>query len=217
MQAGPGFKSTARPNPRIKRKTLGIPGTMVRLPPSVLPLQVLGPFGWPKLEHGLPELPEMAGVYLMTFRYQDGFLPYGVGITRRLIVKRFKEHTRLYNKGEYNILNVNCAQHGVREVVWKGWGWTPEKRADFELRKTEITRTAMHQMSSTCLFIIDTGREARIPERIEAAIANHYYSKEEILFDRGMLRMPRWQSEEHLQAQLKCNSLLVGLPTQLEI
>ena len=116
---------------------------------------ILGPFGWPKYESGLPLLLEIPGVYLMTVKHQDGFLPYGVGVTRRPMRERFVEHTRAYVKGEYNILDLNAAERGTREVLWKGWGWTPEKRADYEARKDEIIAFAKSQISElVCLLSI---------------------------------------------------------------
>lgn len=179
--------------------------------------QISGPFGWPKYENGLPCLPNIPGVYLMTVKYRDGFLPYGVGITRRPMTKRFIEHTRSYVKGEYNILDLDIAQQGIRKVIWKGWGWTPEKRIDYEARKSEIIGMAQRLMTGTHIFVIETGITTRLLERIEASIANHFYKRDDILFDRGTLRMPRWESEEPLMAVFKCDSKLYGLPLEIEI
>ena len=180
-------------------------------------LFVLGPFGWPLRENGLPPIPNLAGVYLMTSPCDDGYLPYGVGITRRPVKKRFAEHTRQYMKGEYNVLNTESARRGIRELVWKGWGWTPEKRAAFESRKEYFEGAAREQMSATSIFVVDTGTAPRIMERVEAAIANHYYKNEDTLFDRGMLRMPRWPSEQPLEAEFQCTEKLIGLSRELAI
>jgi hypothetical protein len=93
---------------------------------------IAGPFGWPRLEGDLSPLPRIPGVYLMTVQHLDGFLPYGVGITRRPVRSRFIEHARSYVTGNYNILDLDAAQQGTRRVMWKGWGWTAEKRAEFK-------------------------------------------------------------------------------------
>jgi hypothetical protein len=178
---------------------------------------VLGSFGWTKYENGLSSLPEIPGVYLMAVKYENGFLPYGVGVTRRPVRKRFLEHTRNYINGEYNILDLDIAQQGIRKVVWKGWGWTPEKRADYEARKSEIAALAKRQMLGTHVFIIETGIAPRLLERIEAAIANYFYKQDEILFDRGMLCMPRWESEEPILAVFQCQSKLYNFPYEIEI
>lgn len=153
----------------------------------------------------------------MTVEHRDGFLPFGVGITRRPMRKRFLEHTRSYETGNYNILDLDAAQQGIRKVVWKGWGWTPEKRADYEAQKNEIVAVAQRQMSGTRIFIIDTGITPRLLERMEAAIANHFYKFDDTLFDRGMLRMSRWQSEEPIIATFQRSSKLNELPSEIEI
>jgi hypothetical protein len=182
---------------------------------TALTLNVLGPFGWPRLEGQAVTLPKMPGVYLMTVPYQDGFLPYGVGITRRPMRNRFVEHTRSYLKGEYNVLDIESAKTGVRKILWQGWGWTPEKRSDFESRKKEIESAARALMSDTRIFVLETGTVPRVLERLEAAIANHYYRQSDILFDRGMLRMPRWATEDPLLARLVLAQRIVGLPDTL--
>ncbi|MBE2233357.1 MAG: hypothetical protein IAE85_07680 [Anaerolinea sp.] len=178
---------------------------------------ITGSFGWPRYENGQPTLPEIPGVYLMTVAYEDGFLPYGVGVTRRPVKRRFVEHTRKFVNGEYNILDLDHAQQGIRKVVWKGWGWTPEKRADYEARKSQIIALAQQQMLGTHIFVIETGTAVRLLERIEAAIANHYYKRDEILFDRGTLCMPRWEAEEPIFATFHCQSNLYGFPYQVEV
>ena len=182
---------------------------------TTIPLDVLGPFGWPRFEGTATPLPEMPGVYLMTVPYQDGFLPYGVGITRRTVRKRFVEHTRSYMNGEYNVLELKSAQRGVREVYWKGWGWSPEKRTAFETLRESIESAARAQMLATKIFVLETGTSPRMLERLEAAIANQYYRQSDTLFDRGMLRMPRWTTEEPLIAQFSQVSIIVGLPETL--
>jgi hypothetical protein len=142
-------------------------------------LNILGPFGWPKYENELPPLMVMGipRVYLETVKHQDGFLPYGVGITRRPVRSRFMEHTRKYVKGEYNILDLEAAQQGIRKVLWKGWGWTLEKRADYDARKTEVMSTAQRQMLGTHIFIIDTGRTQRLLERLEALLLSTFMNR----------------------------------------
>jgi len=78
-----------------------------------------GPFSWPAYEHEntLCSIPNSPGVYLQTFAYQNGYLIYAAGITRRTVPARFKEHTRKYMKGEYNILDIASVQQGVRKEI----------------------------------------------------------------------------------------------------
>jgi hypothetical protein len=178
---------------------------------------VFGPFGWPNYENGQPALLNIPGVYLMTVNFQEGYLPFWVGITRRPVRKRFLEHTRAYLNGDYNIIEIESAQQGIRKVLWKGWGWTPEKRADYTARQAEITSFAKHLMMESSIFIIDMGITPRLLERMEAAIANLYYQQSDPLFDRGMFLMPRWENEEPIISSIQTGCKLYGLPTNIEI
>lgn len=182
-------------------------------------LTIAGPYGWPGSERSQIVLPPVPGVYVTTFEYCDGYLPYGVGITRRPMRRRFLEHTRKYLAGDYNILDVADAQRAVRTVLWKGWGWTSEKREEFRAREREIAAMAEQQFLATRIFIIEIVADTvpRLPERIEAAVARHYYESDDTLFDRGMLLMPRWNQEEPVVVSLRCNARLYGLPSELEI
>jgi hypothetical protein len=182
-----------------------------------LEIIVEGPYGWPKFEGSLPPLPPVRGVYLLTFEHRDGFLPYSVGITRRPMRMRFLEHRRKYVSGDYNVLEVNAGQQGTRSLFWKGWNWAPERRAAFDATKSDIVGKAERQMEATSIFTMNIGTSPRLPERIEGAIANHFYQRNDTLFDQGMLRMPRWSSEEPIIAAFHCKSALYGLPSQLEI
>lgn len=177
---------------------------------------ILGPFGWPGREGRLPAFPALPGVYLMTVEHRDGFLPYGVGITRRPMRARFAEHTRRYLGGKYNILDVDAANAGVRMVLWEGWGWTDAKRADYLARKADIDALADRHMAGTRVFMIDMGTTRRLLERMEASVANHFYKTDESLFDRGMLCMARRDDEVPMSAQLACTNRLYGLPPELE-
>jgi hypothetical protein len=42
-----------------------------------------GPFSWPNYEsqNSLPKIPDIEGVYLWTFQYNDGYVIYTAGIT----------------------------------------------------------------------------------------------------------------------------------------
>ena len=182
-----------------------------------LSVPILGPFGWPKLENELIPLPSSTGVYLMAVAHKDGFLPYGVGITRRPMRKRFLEHTRSFTSGNYNILDLDAACEGVRKIAWKGWGWTPEKRADYEARKDTVVASAIRQLTATHIFIIELADLPRALERLEAAIANNYYSLEHTLVDRGMLLMPRRNIEESIMLSFQSQYVFYGLPSKLEI
>ena len=181
-----------------------------------------GPYSWPKFETqtGLPPVPEHPGIYLWTVAYGVGYLIYGAGITRRTIPKRCYEHTLKFMSGDYNVLNIEAMRQGIRNLVWQGWGWNPEKREAFEKRKTEILDAVNNQLSGFRIFIADVGMEPRILERLEAAIMNNLYSQPPPFCDipdKGMMLAPRWDSEEPITATITCEATLHGLPGQLKI
>lgn len=137
----------------------------------------LGPYAWPglELETNLPPLPRRSGVYLMTVDHLDGYLIYAAGITRRPVPTRLREHTHKYECGDYNVLDIDAMRRGQRVEVWHGWGWSPEKRREFERRKEAIIEAARRQLKGFRIFVASVGVAPRILERIEAAIMSRLY------------------------------------------
>jgi hypothetical protein len=134
-----------------------------------------GPFSWPDFEdrNGLPSIPRSPGVYLQTFEYQDGYLIYAAGITRRSVTVRFREHTRNYMNGEYNVLDPFEAERGVRKEIWHGWGFAKAHRKQFEENRFEIQQALKEQLGRFRIFVAEVGTMRRLLERIEASIISH--------------------------------------------
>jgi hypothetical protein len=181
-----------------------------------------GPYSWPKFEakNNLPPLPKHPGVYLMTVKYKDGYLIYAAGITRRPIPIRFSEHTKKYLAGDYNVLDIVAIQNGIRKEIWHGWGWTPEKRENFEEKKSLILDAVEKQLEGFCLFVADIPTSPRILERVEASIMNILYHCPPPFCDipdRGMMLAPRKADETPIMVKQNCELVLHGLPLNLEI
>ena len=181
-----------------------------------------GPYSWPEFETqtGLPPVPKHPGIYLWTIDYMAGYLIYAAGITRRTIPKRFYEHTIKYMSGDYNVLEMEAMRQGIRDLVWQGWGWNPEKRVAFERQKSIILDAVNDQLAGFRVFVADIGTEPRILERLEASIMNRLYSQPPPLCDipdKGMMLAPRWDSEEPILVNIVCRARLYGLPQKLEI
>jgi hypothetical protein len=184
-----------------------------------------GPYSWPAFEseNNLRPIPKIPGVYLQTFEYQGGYLIYAAGLTRRPVPMRFKEHTRKYMNGEYNVLNIAAAQQGVRREIWHGWGYARKHREEFEERKSIILDAVRKQLAGFRIFITDTGdmrREARVLERFEAAIMGNLYQQASPICDipdKGMYLAPRRKSENPIIVRNNCQALLHGLPAFLKI
>ena len=125
-----------------------------------------GPYGWPEFEGPLPVLPAHGGVYLQTAEYDGGYLIYCAGHTGRPFRVRFAEHTKLYMSGDYNVLDMAAMQRGIRQEVWHGWGWSPEKRAAFAERRPSILDAVRKQLTGFRIFVANVSTEKRVRERI---------------------------------------------------
>ncbi|ACA59312.1 hypothetical protein Daud_0793 [Candidatus Desulforudis audaxviator MP104C] len=165
-------------------------------------------------------IPNIPGVYLQTFEYQGGYLIYAAGITRRSVSTRFKDHTRKYMNGEYNVLDIDAAQQGVRKEVWHGWWYRRANRKEFEERKSIIVEAVRKQLAGFRIFVADVGTQPRILERIEASVMRHLYQQPSPVCDipdKGMYLVPRWDSENPIVVKSNCVAVLHGLPAFLEI
>jgi hypothetical protein len=103
--------------------------------------------------------------------------------------------------------------------VWHGWGWSEEKRREFEQRKAIILDAVRKQLGAFRIFVADVSAEGRIPERIEAAIMNALGKARPFrdIPDEGMHLARRWKSEKVIVATNTCRDKLYGLPGRLEI
>jgi hypothetical protein len=181
-----------------------------------------GPFSWPNFEdrNGLPSIPQSPGVYLQTFEYHDGYLIYAAGITRRAVPVRFREHTRNYMNGEYNVLDPYEAERGVRKEIWYGWGYAKAHRDQFEENKFEIQQAVKEQLARFRIFVAETGTERRLLERIEASIMNHLNQQSSPycdIPDQGMMLAPRWKDEEPIMMISRSRVRIYGIPEVIEI
>ncbi len=179
-----------------------------------------GPFSWPgfEKENNLNTIIDVAGVYILSFEYKDGFLLYAVGITNSTR-KRILTHAREYRKGNYNILDSDCARNGEREEIWHGWKYAKTHKEEFLEKKDYILEATEKQLKSFRIFIAEIP-ELRKRERIEAALMqNIYVSKESWseLADRGMHLKGRYNVEIPIEIQNLCKQKLYGLPNNIEI
>lgn len=179
-----------------------------------------GPFSWPKYEEdtNLPSIPDVQGVYLLTFQFQDGYLLYSAGITNST-KKRLNAHTREYKKGNYTVLDVTAAKNGKRKEIWHGWGYAKTHREEFQAKKKRILEVVDRQLRAFRVFIAEISDE-RTRERLEAALMlNMYVSKEpwSELADRGMYLKERSNSEMPIETINRSEGKIYGLPEVLEI
>ena len=181
-----------------------------------------GPYSWPAFEDqtGLRPIPKLSGLYLQTFEYRSGYMIYAAGLTRRPVPARFKEHTRKYMNGEYNVLDINAAQQGIRKEIWHGWDYAKEHRDEFDERKLEIIDAVQKELDGFRIFVADVGEEPRILERLEASIMENLYRQPSPFCDipdKGMCLSPRLDSEDPVVFESNCSVSIHALPQRLEI
>jgi hypothetical protein len=183
-------------------------------------IQWQGPFSWPGYENqnNLCPIPDLEGLYLLTYTYHDGYLIYAAGITKST-KKRIQCHNREYRKGNYTVLDVHAAEKGERQEIWHGWSYARTHQEEFNERKEEILTALDKQLRSLRLFVSRV-TDKRMRERFEAAIMhNIYYCKEpwSELADRGMLLKERNNDEMPVEIKNISNFKIYGLPETLEI
>lgn len=189
---------------------------------STVAIEWSGPYSWPgyESENNLPSTPRHTGIYLMTAQYRNGYVLYAAGLSRRPIPTRFREHTRKYMSGDYTVLDIAALQHGIRKEIWHGWGWTEEKRRQFENRKEAILEAARKQLIGFRIFVAQVPNRPRLLERFEASIMDHLYRQPTPLCDvpdKGMMLAPRWESEKPVTVRNRCAVKLHGLPATQRI
>jgi hypothetical protein len=194
-------------------------------PATSIDLTWEGPYAWPTFETAasLPPLPKAPGIYIQACDYDDGYLIFGVGVTKRPVAQRLCEHTHRYLNGEYNVLDMEAARAGVRREVWHGWGYARAHRDEFESRKIEIQDAVRRQLAGLRIFVADPsagGTDSRLRERLEAAIMDSLYQQPSPICDlpdRGTLQLWRRADEVPVLIRNQSPSLLHGLPAELLI
>ncbi len=179
-----------------------------------------GPFSWIGYEriNKLKPIPDIAGVYLFTFEYLDGYILRSVGVTNSM-KRRFAQHTREYKKGNYTLLDVESAKNGVRKELWHGWQYAKEHQNEFLENKDLILEFVEKELVAYRLFISEIA-DRRKRERIEAAILINIYSSKEPwvdLIDDGMALRSRFNYELPIKIKNVCSYKLYGLPNIIEI
>jgi hypothetical protein len=161
---------------------------------------------------------DIEGVYLWTFKFEEGFLIYAAGITNST-KRRFTTHTREYKKGNYSVFDINLIQKGLRKEIWHGWKYAKLNRDEFNERKEIILNAVNEQLKSFRIFIAEIP-EKRKRERLEAAIMQNIYLSTEDwseIADRGMYLNGRYNSEMPVEIKNLCKYKIYGLEETIEI
>lgn len=179
-----------------------------------------GPFSWIGFEkvNKLKPIPDISGVYLFTFEYKDGYILRSVGVTNSM-KRRFSQHAREYRKGNYTVLDIECAKIGVRKERWHGWGYAKAHQTEFLEHKDTILKFVEKELQAYRLFVTEV-TDKRKRERIEFAIMQNIYGSKEPwadLVDGGMALKGRDNYEIPIEVRNVCSYRLYGLSKILEV
>jgi hypothetical protein len=179
-----------------------------------------GPFSWPGFDqiNNLTPIPDIAGVYLFTFEYKDGYILRGAGHTNSM-KRRFSQHKREYMTGRYTVLDVKSANRGERKEIWHGWGYAKTHQDEFLHHKDYILQSVEKELASYNLFITEVA-DKRKRERIEFAIMQSAYLSKEAwsdLVDGQMALRGRANYEIPTEARNICHYKIYGIPEMFEI
>ena len=143
-----------------------------------------GPYSWPgqEKENNLSSFDNLEGVYLVTFECEnkDGYLLYWAGHGKD-VWDRFSKHTTKFKKGNYSILDVECASRGIRKEIWPGWGYAKKYEEthtadEYQLKMDALAEDRKKHLSALKIFVAEVPKQYR--ERMEAALMHGlHYSK----------------------------------------
>lgn len=181
--------------------------------PSVLELQVIGPFSWLLNAADAPprifDIPESrkCGVYLFTVPTAPGNLIYWVGQTSQPIRARLATHSREFLAGTYNVLDMPDLHGGKRTVLWRGLWWRKDSADRYEeylLQVANVAPLTLAQLRATRIYVIPTAKDRRFLARLEARIVNTLYADTNVgsILDRGYSLSPRRHDETPIQLRL---------------
>lgn len=179
-----------------------------------------GPFSWPGFDpiNSLIPVPDIAGVYLLTFEYKDGYILRGAGHTNSM-KRRFSQHKRECMAGRYTVLDVKSANRGERKEIWHGWGYAKTHQDEFLRHKDYILQSVEKELASYNLFITEVADRPK-RERIEFAVMQSAYLSKEAwsdLVDGQMALRGRGNYEIPIEARNICHCKIYGIPEMFEI
>lgn len=179
-----------------------------------------GPFLWPGIEKSKnsQSLPDLAGVYLITFEYLNGYILRSAGITNST-KRRFREHTKMYLSGQYTVLCPYHAKQGIRKELWHGWGYAKTHPEQIVAHQKYIADLAMETLKEYRIFIAQI-TDKRDRERLEFSIIQNAYLVKQPwsdLVDGGMALRGRANYELPVICLNNAKNHIYGLPAELEI
>ncbi len=189
---------------------------------SSLHLKCSGPYTWTSgpacvFDAGR----DVAGIYLWTIPYREGYLVYYVGETGRSFTERLSEHAESYLTGRYRIWEPAAFSRGEKVLLWDGM-WRSDSRntiGDFLARYPELSAAVHSLFGAMRLFLIPMEADARLRQRVEAALALGLRDREGIVGafqDSDIRYRPRRKMEPSISVELDLPALIHGVSHTFE-
>jgi len=186
--------------------------------------EFVGPFSW--IDGGgvacirEAKAGEQRGVYLWTVRIDEGELVYYVGQTGRSFSERMTEHFKEHMSGGYHLYEPGEFSRGRKVQLWPGWYSMGRQRhlSVFMQRLPELMPAIVHLAKLYRFYLAPMTCERRLLERIESGLAKHLYEQPGMVGefqDEGIRYRRRKDTEEPVEAQIRCEQNLIGVPESL--
>jgi hypothetical protein len=189
-------------------------------------VEFVGPFSWVGGD-GISSIlksdtGKKSGVYLWTVRLDEGELVYYVGETGRSFAQRMLEHFREHMSGGYHLYEPHEFSRGRKALLWPGrYGPDKEPSLSVFIQRFQSLASAIADLAELYRFYVaPLDCEKRLRERIESGLANHLYEQPGTVGefqDQGIIYRPRKDTEEPVQALIRCKVNLIGVPESLWI
>ena len=164
-----------------------------------------------------------SGVYIWTVPFKNKELIHYVGMTTRAFRQRMKEHLKEYLSGEYGINDPVELQRGRRMRVWDGL-YRGANIEDFIKKHDQFFSKLVSILNIYKIYVAQLDYEARLLERIEAAIAENLFKQGGVVGDfqepdarPHYIKMRSKRDERIEPVKLNYPKTLLGLPKILEV
>ena len=193
------------------------------MPNAEVTLGFEGPYSWGGeegtlsiLDHDLA-VTKKPGIYLWTILTDDGELIYYVGETGRSFSQRMHEHYKEHAAGAYHLNELTAFRRGDRVTVWEGLYGRGRSafRQESVRRFCEFAQTIAALTEIYRFYLAPLECDARLRQRIEAAIATHLYRQPGIIGhfqEEGIRYRGRTEQEATIEIAVYSAVRLLGMP-----
>ena len=192
---------------------------------NAITLSWQGPYEW--FESGPNSIfsgrsAETAGIYIWTVPVGAQYRVFYVGQTETGFAARHHDHFREYWGGAYSFYEPAAFSKGELVPLYAGYAYkTPrwQRAAPFYADFLRYMEPLVENLKAMRLWIADCPQAARIQRRIESALMDLLYARQDAIgsfLQPGLVRQPRWENEEPVLVRQTPADLIQGIPAEFE-